>query len=908
MDAILIKILAMGLALAQVMTRPEAVKTEFDPDKDQAEIVSLLRDGCAHFRKAFDIEAVNLDDLIATAMDDPKAVDSRIEALHGLKFDDLLKVYKQFCKGSTDLPSGEELAELAKFYNETLAGLPDHSKLKEDVTLGQTEVLDAKGDRFAAMGDPSHQRSWIPLSDVPDTLQKAFVAAEDKRFFQHGGGDERGLIRALVGNLAAPGRPQGGSTITQQVAKNLLVGGDVTLERKIREVVVASRIERAYTKPEILEIYLNSIYFGRGAWGIEMAARNYFNKSANDLTLAEGSLLAALIKGPGYFNPDRYPERARDRQNYVLQRMVEDGVIKPEQMREALASASTLADYNSPRRNAGFYFVDNVGREAKDLAGIESLTQSIYTVRSTLEPDLQMAVEVALQEGLARFERQSGRLEYTGPEANLTDAIKKIEDERTAAAKKTAGLGGPETAAPDPAWLLALRDARLPLYDVHWSPVVVVEGPGEKRKGSLRVGLSDGRVLPLDAPTRNVRDALMLNDVVYAHIDDGKAPKAEMRIRPIVQGAAVVLDSRTGKILAMAGGFSYPLSQLNRSTQSWRQPGSALKPVSYLAALKAGLGPKSLVYDTPITLAPIDGTAKEDYWTPKNYSGGSSGKITLEQALERSRNLATVHLLDGGIAPTPKESLDRVCEIAMEAKLYDKCEPFFPFVLGAQPLRVIDLAAFYAGIANEGIRPTPYAVELITDKDRIIYQHEPSSSPIGPPDQARFAQLKMMLQGVVAKGTATSLRAFAPYVAGKTGTTDDAADTWFVGFSNDVTVGVWVGYDNADGQRRTLGDATGNRVAAPIFGAIMQGVWDDYAPRTVLVPPSKEMKIQLAALDAKARLEITPQIAIRPSKPKVRRVQSEFAADASQQGPNLRNQGHGVSKSFFENVWGDRLN
>ncbi len=589
MDAILIKILAMGLALAQVTTRPEAVKTEFDPVKDQPEIVSLLRDGCAHFRKAFDIEAVNLDDLIATAMDDPKAVDSRIEALHGLKFDDLLKVYKQFCKGSTDLPSSEELAELAKFYNETLAGLPDHSKLKEEVMLGQTEVLDAKGERFAAMGDPSHQRSWIPLTYIPDTVQRAFVAAEDKRFFQHGGGDERGLIRALVGNLAVPGRPQGGSTITQQVAENLLVGGDVTLERKIRELVIASRIERAYPKLEILEIYLNSIYFGRGAWGIEMAARNYFNKSAKELTLAEGSLLAALIKGPGYFNPDRYPERARDRQNYVLQRMVEDGVIKPEQMREALASASTLVDYNSPRRNAGFYFVDNVGREAKDLAGIESLTQSIYTVRSTLQPDLQMAVEVALQDGLARFERQSGRIEYNGPEANLTDAIKKIEDERTAAAKKTAGLaeGGPEAAAPDPAWLLALRDARLPLYDVHWSPVVVVEGPGEKRKGSIRVGLSDGRVLPLDVPTRKIQDALTLNDVVYAHIDDGEAPKAEMRIRPIVQGAAVVLDSRTGKILAMVGGFSYPLSQLNRSTQSWRQPGSALKPVSYLAALKA---------------------------------------------------------------------------------------------------------------------------------------------------------------------------------------------------------------------------------------------------------------------------------------------------------------------------------
>ena len=292
------------------------------------------------------------------------------------------------------------------------------------------------------------------------------------------------------------------------------------------------------------------------------------------------------------------------------------------------------------------------------------------------------------------------------------------------------------------------------------------------------------------------------------------------------------------------------------------------KPVSYLAALKAGLGPRSFVYDTPITLPPIDGNNKDGYWTPKNYSGGSSGRITLEQALERSRNLATVHLLDGGIALTPEESLDRVREIAMEAKLYDKCEPYYPFVLGAQPLRVIDLAAFYAAIANEGIRPTPYAIESIAERDRIIYRHEPSFTPIDAPDPARFFQLKAMLQGVVAKGTATSLRAFAPYVAGKTGTTDDAADTWFVGFSKDVTIAVWVGYDNADGERRTLGDATGNRVAAPIFGAFMQAVWDDYAPRTVLAPPSKEMTIQLAALDAEARPEITPQITVQPAKPR----------------------------------------
>lgn len=923
MDAILIKILAMGLVLAQVTTRPDAVKTEFDPAKDQTEIVALLRDGCAHFRKALDIEAVNLDDLIATAMDDPQALNSRIEALHGLKFDNLLKVYGQFCKDSTETPSEADLRELVSFYNETLAELPDHSKLKEDVIRGQTVVLDGKGDGFAAMGDPERQRIWVSLSDVPEFVQEAFVAAEDKRFYQHTAADERGLIRALIGNMAQSGRPQGGSTITQQVAKNLLVGGDVTFERKIREMVVAARIEHAYTKPEILAIYLNSIYFGRGAWGIEMAARNYFNKPAKELTLAEGALLAALIKGPGYFNPDRYPKRVQERVNYVLQRMVEDGAIAPEQMQQALAQAPILIDYNAPRRDVGFYFIDHVGREAKELVGIESLSQSSYTVRSTLQPDLQLAVEIALQEGLARYERQSNRLEFTAPEANLSAAIQRIEDERNPDAKLEHDEGPAGTRGEEqlPAWLLALRGARLPLYDVHWSPVVIVETPGDKRNEGIRVGLSDGRILPLKVPNRTIRESLALYDVVFAHIEDDKkvGARAELRVRPTVQGAAVVLDNMTGKILAATGGFSYPLSQLNRTTQAWRQPGSALKPVTYLAALKAGLGPQSIVYDTPITLAPIDGSKKEDYWTPKNYSGGASGRITLEQALERSRNLATVHLLDGGIAGTPKESLDRVCEIAREGKLYEKCEPFFPFVLGAQPLRVIDLAAFYAGIANGGVRPSPYAIESIAQQDHVIYRHEPALVPIGPPDAARFFQLKSMLQGVVARGTATSLRALAPYVAGKTGTTDDSADTWFVGFSNDVTVAVWVGYDNADGARRSLGDATGNRVAAPIFGAIMQAVWTDYAPRTALTPPSKEMKLQLAALAAGERPEVTVQAASKPepklraaSKPepklRARTSLSSFAVEGAGQRPLGRNGGRSFFKSIFDNVWGDRLN
>ncbi len=268
-----------------------------------------------------------------------------------------------------------------------------------------------------------------------------------------------------------------------------------------------------------------------------------------------------------------------------------------------------------------------------------------------------------------------------------------------------------------------------------------------------------------------------------------------------------------------------------------------------------------------------------------------------------------MHLLYGGIAPTPKESLDRVCAIALEAKLYEQCEPFFPFVLGAQPLRVIDLAAFYATIANGGIRAAPYAVESISRQDEVIYRREPSQEPLGPPDAARFFQLKMMLQGVVSRGTAASLRDLAPYVAGKTGTSNDSADTWFVGFSNDVTVGVWVGYDNADGERRTLGDATGNRVAAPIFGSIMQGVWADYAPRTVLAPPTKEVKLRIAALEAEERPEVTPSRQAsdlyRPRR-HARRAQRGFDADFFRQ--RRFREGRPFFRGIFENVWGNRLN
>jgi membrane carboxypeptidase/penicillin-binding protein len=367
------------------------------------------------------------------------------------------------------------------------------------------------------------------------------------------------------------------------------------------------------------------------------------------------------------------------------------------------------------------------------------------------------------------------------------------------------------------------------------------------------VGLADGRILPLIDSTA-ARNKLTLNDVVLVHVAGGSkaAARAELRVRPMVQGTVMVLENKTGSILAMAGGFSYPLSQLNRATQSVRQPGSAIKPLSYLAALGHGLQPNTLVSDSAITLPPIN--ARGDYWSPKNYDGGEGGVLTLSQALENSRNLATAHLLQGGIEDKPEASLDRLCQLALEAQIYRECLHYYPFVLGAEPVRPVDLAAFFATIANEGLRPAPHVIDSVERDGAVIYRHNSASATrISSVDQAAFYQLKTMMQGVLARGTAHSIADLAPYVAGKTGTSDDENDAWFVGFTNEVTVAIWIGYDNANGKRRTLGGgATGGGVAVPIFEPVIRAVWNNVAPRTALAPPSPEAKRDLSCTSVDA--------------------------------------------------------
>jgi penicillin-binding protein 1A len=868
MDALIVKIFATALTLSQVTTAPDNIKTEFDRVQDQGRVVQLLQAGCAHMRKAFDIEDLNLDDLIATAMDDPQAMTGGIAAFRGINFSDLYTAYKQFCKKETVDKPPVDLALVIDFYNKAAANLPDADKLKRKRPPGATVVLDGKGARFTELFEADQRRVWVPLADIPSNVQQAFVSAEDKRFYQHNGIDERSLIRAFIGNLAQSGRPQGGSTITQQVVKNLLVGEELTYERKIREMILTARVERLLSKQEILELYLNSTYLGRGSWGVEMAARSYFGKSVKALTLGEGALLAALPKGPSYFSPDRHADRAQERVAYVLGRMQEDGAIDAAEAKLAANPLRSLVAYVSPRRDTGYYYVDQLAREAKSVAGIDTLTSDSFTVHSTILPDLQRATEAALQEGLARFEIDGGRVVFTHAEGNLADAIKRLSGDPKATDpkatdSKAASLKGAEPKAseargeakstqqkPVP-WLQALTQARLPLYDVHW-PVAVVLDKGKSVDGGIRVGLADGRIVPLGGLSPSTQRALKLYDVVFVQLSDAKAKtlRAEMRVRPTVQGAALILDNKTGRILAMVGGFSYPLSQLNRTTQSQRQPGSALKPLTYLAALQRGLQPNTMVRDQEISLPPINGSYREqDYWNPRNYDRGEWGVVTLRRALENSRNLATANLLDGGVANDPHRSLDRICDLAIEVQIYRDCVHYYPFVLGAQPVRPIDLAPFYATIANEGVRPQPYAIDSIESNGLVVYRHDPASSgAIGSVDRASFFQLKTMLQGVLARGTAHAIASLSPYVGGKTGTTEGENDAWFVGFTNDVTVAVWVGYDNADGKRRTLGGGqTGASVAIPIFQPIIEAVWAQYAPKAPLNPPSAEARKLLVA-------------------------------------------------------------
>jgi penicillin-binding protein 1A len=637
------------------------------------------------------------------------------------------------------------------------ANLPDASSLSTLREDSPSRMLAADGTTMGQFA--SKDREPVRFNDVPALVRSAFVSAEDKDFWRHQGVDPLAIARAEVSNLRNRGtgrRQLGASTITQQVVKNLLVGDEHTLRRKVREALLALRLEKTLGKPRVLEIYLNEIYLGQGAWGVGAASRIYFGKPLGALDLAEAAFLAALPKGPSNYDPVRRPDAARARRAYVLARMVEDGVATPEAARAADAEPLPVPTAHTLSGPAEGYFAEEARREVVARFGADVLYRGGMTVRTSMDPALQALAERALRDGLCDYDRRHG---WRGPLAKIdlgdwTAQLARIEPPPGTGDWRTAvvlGFGQDGSAS------LGLADGHgesLPFSGVRWA----------------RRDLGDGRTGPFP---RSARDALAAGDVVL--VSPGADGALELRQAPEVEGALVAMDVRTGRVLALVGGFSQERGSFDRATQSLRQPGSTFKSFVYLTAFENGWDPTSPVLDVPIAIDPGQGAPT---WRPGADGGGGWGIITARRALENSRNLSSVRLLyDLG--------LDAVGDTARRFGLYGTL-PNYADALGALETTDLRMTTAYAEIANGGHRIVPSLVDSAEGPaGTAAFRREevPHDETARIADPVAVAQLTSVLEGVVRHGTAArAIGSLALPIAGKTGTTNDDNDALFVGF------------------------------------------------------------------------------------------------------------------------------
>lgn len=734
--------------------------------------------------------------------------------------------------------------------------LPDYEVLANYEPPVTTRIHASDGSLMAEHA--RERRLYLPIQAVPDRVKAAFLSAEDKNFYHHAGLDYKGLLRAVITNLEnlkSGKRLVGASTITQQVAKNFLLSSERTFDRKIREAVLAYRIEQAYSKDRIFELYLNEIFYGLNSYGIASAALTYFNKSVNELNLQEAAYLAALPKGPSNYHPYRRTDQAITRRNWVIDRMVENGYVKPSDGGEAKKQPLGV----NPRRLGSYlfasdYFAEEVRREIISRYGEDALYEGGLSVRTTLDPKLQRLARQALQKGLIKYDVARG---YRGP-------IAKIE------LKEDWGLDVVEIA---------------PLYDLpEWRLAVVLETNDESATIGLRPNRSaSGKVddardtvtlsgtdmewayrMKLEgkrSKAKTVSDIFKRGDVIYvqsAKQEDGQE-KFVLRQMPEVQGALAAMDPHTGRVLAMVGGFSYAQSQFNRATQAMRQPGSAFKPFVYAAALDNGYSPASVVLDAPIQLV-----SGGELWQPKNYGGGSAGPSTLRLGIERSRNLMTVRL-------AKDMGMNLVAEYAERFGIYDDMPPLLAMSLGSGETTVLRMISGYAVLANGGKQIKPSLIDRIQDRyGKTIFKHEERSCDACSAtewqnqeepevvdnreqvlDPMTAYQITSMLEGVVTRGTAAGKVKLGRAAAGKTGTTNDEKDAWFVGYTPDLVAGVFFGFDTPTPMGR---GATGGSLAAPIFNEFMNAALEKKRPAKFRVPPG----LQLIAINRKTGMEAQP--------------------------------------------------
>ncbi|MEQ8595181.1 MAG: penicillin-binding protein 1A [Parvibaculum sp.] len=702
--------------------------------------------------------------------------------------------------------------------------LPDYTRLANYEPPVTTRVHAGDGQLIGELA--RERRLYVPISAIPPRLVEAFLAAEDKNFYTHGGVDATGIVRATIDNVfnvLQDRRLVGASTITQQVAKNFLLSSDVTFDRKLREALLALRLERAFTKDQILELYLNEIYLGSGSYGVAAAALNYFDKPLDELTVAEVAYLAALPKAPGNYHPFRFRERALARRNWVISRMAEERFITAYEAAEARGTDLdvSLRSRGVQTRDAE-YFLEQVRRELLAQYGEQKLYEGGLSVRTTIDTALQEIASEALKNGLIAYDRRYG---WRGPVATLEPGANWQE--------ALAAMDVPSDLAP---WTLAtVLDVASDRVTVGLRPARLPGGGFEKEIVKSTIHFDDMKwaraninMIHLGPEVAKPSDVLKVGDIVYV------APYAEQKGRhtlqqvPAVNGAIVAMDPHTGRVLAMQGGFSFGLSEFNRAVQALRQPGSSFKPFVYAAALDKGFTPASLVLDAPFV---IDQGPGLGLWKPENYERKFHGPSTMRFGLEHSRNLMTIRLAQYAGPET-------VADYARRYGIADNMMPVLSMSLGAGETTLMRLAGAYAVLANGGLKVEPTLVDRVQDRyGRTIYKHDTracqvctldfvdAAEPPALPDNreraedARTAyQITSMLEGAIQRGTGASVKSVGVPLAGKTGTSNEARDTWFLGYSPNLVVGVFVGFD----EPAPLGRAeTGGRTAAPVFRDFM---------------------------------------------------------------------------------------
>lgn len=695
------------------------------------------------------------------------------------------------------------------------ADLPSTDQLANYNPAEVTRLYAADGKLMVEYA--KEKRFFLPLSAIPKHVQQAFISAEDKNFYNHQGVDFMGMMRAMKTNIAAHGKSlAGGSTITQQVVKNFLLSNEKSFERKVKEAILAYRISSIYSKEKILELYLNEIYLGQGTYGVAAAGITYFDKSLDQLTTEEAALLAALPKAPAAFDPAKNYNKALERRNYVITRMLEDGAIDAKEAARAKATSIVMRPRNKDEIARADFFAEEVRRALANMYGSGVLYEGGLFVKTTLNPTYQDYADRALRTALMMYDKRHG---YRGPIATLKNdagenwvaALERIRQERNITLFDGQQLAAVERVTPKPEVVL-MDGARATLLTEGWAN-----------------------------PTISIGDVLLV-------VPSSKAKNVvDLQQIPAINGALVVMDPHTGKVLAMSGGYAYGKSEFNRATQARRQPGSSFKPFVYLTALESGFSPTSIILDGPVSLPQGPGLPM---WEPKNYEGDYMGPVTFRTALEHSRNAVTVRIAQ-------MIGLKRVKRVGKRFAIYgDDVAENYSMVLGAKETTLLKLVNAYSMIANGGRRVSPWFIERIDDRNgTTIFRRDTrqcetctanaqatvsAAAPTLTDERERVLdprvayQVTSILRGAIERGTGTAAKVLGREVAGKTGTTNDSRDTWFIGYTPDLVVGTFVGYDTP----RSMGEKeTGGRVAIQGFIKFFQQVGDALPKKEFRAPP-----------------------------------------------------------------------